>query len=143
PEPRLRTSLVVTIAAFAAGAIFAVFGCFTELVQVWSAPYLVGGDARHVPAGPLLPAFQTYVVVCLVWSAVNLTRLWRSSQPEPLQARWSWLLASATLFVVGGGWIVIGSGVYLLVGLPGQVLLIVGMLILGWNMARYGALLAD
>ena len=36
----------------------------------------------------------------------------------------------------------IGSGVYLLVGLPGQLLLVVGMLILGWNMARYGALLA-
>jgi hypothetical protein len=37
---------------------------------------------------------------------------------------------------------VIGSGFYLLVGLPGHLLLIFGMLILGWNMARYGALLA-
>jgi hypothetical protein len=47
------------------------------------------------------------------------------------------------LFLLGGSWVVVASGVYLLVGLPGQLLLVAGMLILGWNMARYGALLAD
>src|SRR4030088_865552 len=69
--------------------------------------------------------------------------LWASSPPgSPLRARFAWLSATALIFLVGGSWIVIGSGVYVLVGLPGQLLLVVGMLILGWNMARYGALLA-
>jgi hypothetical protein len=82
-------------------------------------------------------------MVCLVWAAANVCVLWRSSpRGSPLSARFAWLSASAAMFLVGGGWIVIGSGFYMLIGLPGHVVLIVGMLILGWNMARYGALLA-
>ena len=50
---------------------------------------------------------------------------------------------SSVLFVLGGGWIVVASGEYFVVGLPGQMLLVAGMLILGWNMARYGALLSS
>src|SRR5207253_7797853 len=84
-----------------------------------------------------------YAVVCLLWAAANLIGLWRSSPAgSPLRARFAWLSATALIFLAGGAWIVIASGVYLLVGLPGQLALVVGMLILGWNMARYGALLA-
>jgi hypothetical protein len=84
-----------------------------------------------------------FVLVCLVWATFNLVLLWRSSPPaSPLRARFAWLSASALIFMVGGSWIVIASGVYLFVGLPGQLLLVAGMGILGWNMARYGALLA-
>jgi hypothetical protein len=144
-----RIHLPVTAAAFAVGAIFGLLGTFTTLLQDWDGafgidlPNTPSIGQRQIPRGPLLPAFQLFAVTCLVWSAANLTALWRSSPPgSPLRARFAWLTATALIFLVGGSWIVIGSGVYLLVGLPGQLLLVVGMLILGWNMARYGALLA-
>jgi hypothetical protein len=143
-----RWLMPIAVVSVPIGAAFGVAGSLTSIVQDWSAPYTVGsGPAAggpHVPAGPLLQSFQWYAMVCLVWAAINLLLLWRASPiGTPLRARFAWLTASAVLFLLGGGWIVIASGVYLLVGLPGQVLLIVGMLILGWNMARYGALLAD
>jgi hypothetical protein len=146
PEPlagRVQRLLVpVAIAAIGIGVVFGLIGTFTTLLQDWNAPLMVDGT-RHNPAGPLLPAFQVFAVVCLIWGAANLVLLWRSSPAgSPLRARFAWLSASAALFLIGGGWIVIVSGVYLVVGLPGQALLIAGMVILGWNMARYGALLA-
>jgi hypothetical protein len=144
-----RIYLPFTLTAFAIGAIFALLGTFTTLVQDWDSAFSTGLPQtstiglRQIPRGPLLPAFQLFAVVCLIWSAINLVVLWRSSPPgSPLRARFAWLSATAFIFLIGGSWIVIGSGVYLLVGLPGQLLLVVGMLILGWNMARYGALLA-
>ncbi len=143
-----RLFLPIAVSAIGLGVVFGVLGTFTNLVQDWNAsltlPVTDGTQGtRHNPAGPLLPAFQAYAVVCLSWAAVNLVLLWRSSPAgSPLRARFAWLSASAVLFLIGGGWIVIASGVYLIVGLPGQALLIAGMVILGWNMARYGALLA-
>jgi hypothetical protein len=156
PEPLAsrirRVFLPVAVAAFFIGAVFGLVGTSTLLVQDWSAPFVIGAAAadadlyqglRHHPRGPLLAPYQVFVLVCLVWSAVNLVLLWRRSPPgAPLRARFAWLSASAVIFVLGGVWIVIGSGGYMLVGLPGQALLITGMVILGWNMARYGALLA-
>ncbi len=128
------------------GIAFGAIGVVANFVQDWTVPYTVGGQVqgvRHVQAGPLLLPFQVFALVCLVWSALNLLAMWLVSPPgSPLRARFAWLTATGVLFLLGGGWIVIGSGVFLLVGLPGQLLLIVGMLILGWNMARYGALLA-
>ena len=143
-----RLFVPVAVAAVGLGVVFGLIGTFTTLVQDWNAAFtvpVVDGThgTRHNPAGPLLPAFQFFAVVCLVWAAVNLVLLWRGSPSgSPLRARFAWLSASAALFLIGGGWIVIGSGVYMVVGLPGQALLIAGMVILGWNMARYGALLA-
>jgi hypothetical protein len=142
-----RAFLPVVVAAFAIATIFGLVGTFTLLVQDWSAPFTVGTSAiegvRHHPAGPLLAPYQVFVLICLIWSAANLIVLWQRSPPgSPLRTRFVWLSASALIFLLGGAWIVIGSGWYMLVGLPGQALLIVGMVILGWNMARYGALLA-
>jgi hypothetical protein len=147
---RMRRLLVpVALAAVVLGAAFGLVGALTSLVQDWHAPYVIdtasesGLGVRHVPSGPLLRAYQVFVLVCLVWALANLVLLWRSSPPgSPLRARFAWLSASAAIFLIGGGWLVIGSGVYALVGLPGHMLLVLGMLILGWNMARYGALLA-
>jgi hypothetical protein len=152
PEPianRVRQYFIpLATGAIGLGALFGLLGVATTLVQDWNAPFGLPSDPglglRHNPRGPLLPAFQVFVLICLVWSAANLVLLWRTSPPgSPLRARFAWLTASAMLFLVGGAWIVIGSGVYLLVGLPGQLVLIAAMVILGWNMARYGALLAD
>lgn len=149
PEPLAgrvqRLFLPVAVVAVGLGVVFGVIGTFTTLVQDWNAPLITDSarGTRHNPAGPWLLAFQVFAVVCLGWAAVNLVVLWRSSPAgSPLRARFAWLSASAVLFLIGGAWIVIGSGVYLIVGLPGQALLIAGMVILGWNMARYGALLA-
>jgi hypothetical protein len=132
------------------GVLFGVLGSGTTLVADWTAAFAVEGAfrvgpaaQRHVPAGPLLPSYQAFALVCLAWASLNMLVLWKSSAPgTPLRARFAWLLGSATSFVVGGAWIVIGSGVYELAGLPGQMLLVVGILVMGWNIGRYGALLA-
>jgi hypothetical protein len=145
-----RVFLPVAVATFALGTVFGLVGTFTLLVQDWSAPFIIGSsDAttyqglRHHPPGPLLGPYQIFVLVCLLWATANLAQLWRRSpRGSPLRARFAWLSASAVIFLFGGAWIVIGSGVFLVAGLPGQALLILGMVILGWNMARYGALLA-
>jgi hypothetical protein len=154
PEPLAsrvqRWFVPLAVAAFALGAIFGLVGTFTSLVQDWNAPFSLdsatpdpGLGLRHHPRGPLLLAYWVFVLICLVWAAGNLGVLWRASPPgSPLRARFAWLSASAAIFLLGGAWIVIDSGVYLAAGLPGQALLIAGMVILGWNMARYGALLA-
>ena len=132
----------VAIALIGLGGLFGIVGVFTSEVQDWANPFTdpVSG-ARHSPAATLLPAFQVFALVCLVWSSLNLLRLWRASPPgSPLRARFAWLSGSAVLFLLGGGWVVLASGIFRLLGLPGQLLLVIGMLILGWNMARYGAL---
>jgi N-terminal 7TM region of histidine kinase len=145
--PLRRWFLPVTAVGLTIGAAFGSIGGLTTLVQDWDAPFTVGPDptlgTRHHPRGPLLALFQAFAIVCLVWALGNLVILWRASPPgSPLRARFAWLCASALAFLAGGAWIVIGSGVFLLVGLPGQLLLVAGMSIMGWNMARYGALLA-
>jgi hypothetical protein len=137
----------VAVASIGIGAIFAVLGLLTSQVQDWAAPFTLGEDpavgVRHIPAGELLPLFQVFALICLVWPAINLGMLWFASpRGSPLRSRFAWLTASAWMFLLGGAWVVIASGIFRLVGLPGQLLLVVGMLILGWNMARYGALVA-
>jgi hypothetical protein len=151
PEPwssRVRrVFLPVTVVAFAIGTLFGVVGSLTTLVQDWTAPFLVGPEptlgVRHVTRADWFEPFQFFAVVCLVWAAGNVAILWRASPVgTPLRAQFAWLTASAVMFLLGGMWVIVASGVYYVVGLPGQLLLIAGMLILGWNMARYGALLS-
>ncbi|MGI9149121.1 MAG: histidine kinase N-terminal 7TM domain-containing protein, partial [Chloroflexota bacterium] len=145
-----RLFVPAAVLAFSIGVAFGLLGTTTLLVQDWNAPFVVRSPAgvgglglRHHPPGPLLALYQLFVLVCLLWSTANLALLWRRSPPgTPLRARFGWLSASAVIFLLGGAWIVIGSGGYMLAGWPGQALLVLGMVILGWNMARYGALLA-
>ena len=134
-----------------AALVFAVTGTATTLLQDWDRAYEVEqtvlrlgpGTTRHAPAGPLFVPFQVYVLVCLLASFGIIARLWHTSPPgTPLRARFGWLLVSAALFMAGAGWIVIVSGVFAVTGLPEHVLVITGVLILGYNLARYGALLA-
>jgi len=131
----------VSVAMLVLGALFGVLGSSTDLLVDWSTPFNTE-NARHVPAGPLLPAYQVFVVVTLVWALANVARAAKTS-PRPVRARFSWLTASAALFLLGGAWLAIASGVYLRPGWPGQLLLIAAMIIMGWNLARYGALLAS
>jgi hypothetical protein len=140
---RVRSAYTtIAAAAISLGAVFAILGVATTLVQDWTAPLSVDG-VRHTSPAALLPAFQVFALICLVWPTLNLVLLWRASPSgSPLKARFGWLTASAAIFLVGGAWLVVGSGVFQVVGLPGQMLLVVGMLMVGWNMARYGALIA-
>jgi hypothetical protein len=151
PEPwatRVRRWLLpISVAALVVGVLFAVSGVLTNAVEDWTNVFAVVDDqlkgVQHVRQGPWFGPFQVFALVCLVWSTINLAILWRSSPAgSPLRARFAWLTASAILFLAGGGWLVVASGVYMVVGLPGQLLVVIGMVILGWNMARYGALLA-
>src|SRR5438552_1181224 len=88
PEPLAsrvqRLFVPVAVLAVGIGVAFGLVGTFTTLVQDWNAsvtlPVSDGMQGtRHNPAGPLLPAFQVFAVVCLGWAAVNLVLLWRSS----------------------------------------------------------------
>jgi N-terminal 7TM region of histidine kinase len=137
--------LSICCVALVVGAVYAMLGMLTLSVQGWSTPFVSPDDpsTRHAPPGPLLRSFQVFVMVCLVWSLANLVALWRSSpRGTPLRRRFGFLSASGVIFALGGLWIVVASGVYQQPGLPGQVLLIGGMAMMGWNLARYGALLA-
>ena len=135
--------VAIAVIAIGIGVIFAALGMLTPSVQDWNTPLGDTPTSRHVPPGPLLQGFQTFVVICLLWSLANLLALWRASPPgSPLRARLAFLCASAVIFLLGGLWIVVASGVYQQPGVLGQVLLIVGMAMMGWNLARYGALLA-
>jgi hypothetical protein len=137
-DPARRLLVPVSIVLLLLGLGFSIVGTTTLLIQDWSAP-----EFHHHPAGPAFPLYQAFLVICLLSAALNLALLWRRSPPgSPLRARFAWLCASALLFLIGGGWVVIGSGIYGQSGLPGQTLVIAGMVIMGWNLARYGALLA-
>ncbi len=146
PGTRPRPLLIgVSSVALALGAGFGLLGMLTNLVVDWSLPADSASDMLNgqVRPGSLLRPLQVFVMVCLVWSLGNLILLWRASTPAtPLRARFGFLVASATLFLFGGGWLVIASGLYGMAGVPGQILLIVGMAMMGWNLARYGALVA-
>src|SRR4051812_22301957 len=139
PRWLLRT---IGATALVIGAAFALLGMFTPLVVDWT-PAIETANPTEMPPGSLLRPLQLFVVICLAWSLATLLVLWRGSPPAtPLRARFGYLVGSAALFLLGGGWLVLASGVYGQAGLPGQVLLIVGMVMMGWNLARYGALLA-
>lgn len=137
-----RAFAPVAILGLGAGAASSLLGIFSSLIQDWSAPYTSFG-LRHAPHGVLFVPFQLYVLVCLVGAAALLVGLWVKSPPgSPLRARFGWLVASAIFFLVAGGWVVVASGTFAATALPGQVVVIAGVLIMGYNLARYGALLA-
>jgi hypothetical protein len=121
-----------------------------ETLLRWSAAVTLaelaaGPDGRafwHVPRGPLYPAYQAYLLLCAGGAALILAYLRRLCAPgTPLHARFTWLLVSAILFVLASTYLTI-AGTYAYAVFPGEVLLIAGILIMAWNIARYGALLA-
>jgi hypothetical protein len=143
-QPFFRRLLWVwAVAAPAAGVFFAA-GSLTTLVRNWDGTLASNGQTfRANTPGPLYSAFVAYVLCCALVATANLVVLWRSSAPgTSLHARFRWLLVTAGLFVAGGGYLSYASGNVVATGLPGHVLLIAGMVIMGWSIARYGALLA-
>jgi hypothetical protein len=128
--------------AILAGVAFAVIGASTDIVQDWASPSAPRGPL-HVPPGPAFGVYQAYVVVCLAGAAIIVGFLWWTSEPGgPLRARFGWLLVSAAAFLLSGLYVTTFSGLFGFSVLPAQVLLSAGLVILGWNLARYGALLA-
>jgi hypothetical protein len=112
-------------------------------VSIGSALLLGLLGVLEAPDGLLLQLTQVFALVCVLGAGAVVTPLWlRSPAGSPLKARFAGLCASAICFIAGGAWIVFASGVYGLPAVPGQVLLVAAMVALGWNMARYGALLA-
>jgi hypothetical protein len=146
PDDRRQT--VVRLAwlglpiASLAGVLFAVLGEGTTQVVDWATPNSPQGPP-HVPPGPLFGVYQLYVIACLTTAAAVLALLWRASTPgTPLRARFRWLLISAVVFLACGAYITTASGLFGFSAVPGQVLLSAGLVIMAWNLARYGALLA-
>src|SRR5215207_1450237 len=155
PEPVRNTfrRLVLpgSVVSLGLGVIFAALGIGTDLLLRWDdafplAPLITFGSdpiAWHVPPGPLFRIYQLYLIACLAGAAAGLGWLYASSpNGAPMRARFGGLLASAVLFLLGGAYMGVAAGEFGFSGLPGEMMLIVGMVSLGWNVARYGALLA-
>lgn len=146
-----RLFVPVTAVALIVAALLGVLSVTGETLLRWSSGGALPGAAAgatgraswHVPRGALYPAYQVYVLVCAGAAALILTRLRRLCAPgTPLHARFTWLLASAILFVLASLYLTIASSTYAYPSFPGELLLIAGILIMAWNIARYGALLA-
>jgi hypothetical protein len=91
-----------------------------------------------------LQAYQVFALACVLGAAIGFIGLTaHSTRGTPVRTRFVGLSLSAAAFVLGAGWLAVASGVFGLNGLPGQILLIAGMVNVGWNVARYGALLAS
>jgi hypothetical protein len=153
-QPRLRGLFRVALCtALPLGLLFAAGSAF-DFVRRWETEggavvppvgYLGGAyPGRRSYPGPLYPLYAAYVLACAVWAAANLIGLWRASVPgTPLRVRFRWLLVAALLFGLGGSYLSWAAGQEEnLSGLAGHLLLLAGMLIVGWTVARYGALLA-
>ena len=133
----------------ATGAIFAILGTFTDLVNVWSlsaeVPNAVpGGPAlrRTTPQGTLFTAYEAYLLLCSGGALAVFLRLWRlSASGTSLRARFGWLSAAAVLFLAAGGALTVWGELFAFAGLPGHLMVVAGIAIMGWNVARYGALL--
>src|SRR5439155_10359430 len=83
-----------------------------------------------------------YLLISLSAAAGAIVWLHQTSAPNtPLRPRFGGLLASAALFLVGGAYMGVASATFGLSALPGEMLLIAGFVVMGWNIARYGALL--
>jgi hypothetical protein len=123
----------------------------TELIVRWSEAYaatpewVIGEDPVywHIPAGPLYLPYEVYLVACLFGCGALAGWLFVGSPPRtPLRARLAGLLVSALLFFVGGAYMAIAGGNFGFPSLPGEALLTAGMFVMGWTIARYGALLS-
>jgi hypothetical protein len=146
-----RRFVPVTVIALAVAVLLGALSVSGEALLRWSsggpqagaAGASAGRESWHVPRGWLYPAYQAYILSCAGAAALILTRLRRLCAPgTPLHARFTWLLASAVLFVLASLYLTIASSTYAYPSLPGELLLIAGILIMAWNIARYGALLA-
>ncbi len=122
--------------------LFAGLGAATDLVVRWDLAS-INLHPPFLPPGPLFVVYQAYVLGCLTLAALLLLFLWRASPGgSPLRTRFGWLLDSALLFLLAGVYVTAASSYFDFSGLPGQMLLSAGLVIMAWNVARYGALLA-
>jgi hypothetical protein len=100
------------------------------------------GGLPHVPDGALFPIYRVYGSVCVLLALVSFWIARRASEPgTPLRSRFNGLLGTALLFWLGVFDLIWVSTTLGTTGLPGHLLVILGMLLFGWNIARYGALL--
>jgi hypothetical protein len=119
--------------ALALGAVAALLGSATDLVVVWSA---------RAP-GPLYPVFLVYLGGCLLAGLAVAVALWRRGSPgTPLRSQFGWLAWAGVLFLLAGGYGSIANRLLGQPALPGELLLLAGAGLMGWSVARYGALLA-
>ncbi|HEY3078871.1 MAG TPA: hypothetical protein VGM69_03095 [Chloroflexota bacterium] len=122
-----------SVAALALGGAAAALGIATDLVVAWSTP----------APGRLYPVFLLYVWVCLLAALGVVVTLWRRSAPgTPLRSQFGWLAWAGVLFLLAGGYGVTANRLLGLPALPGELLLLAGAGLMGWSVARYGALLA-
>jgi hypothetical protein len=137
-----RTFAATAGGAAAAAAILAVVGTASDAFFLWGGQVATEGGWR-APAGSLYPLYGGTVLVGVVGAAVLARGAWLASPPATsVRARLGWLHAAGLLFTVGA----LALVAYRLVGPPadavGLALLLIGTAVMGWNVARYGALVA-
>lgn len=135
-----RAVMAGTVAAVIGGGILAVAGTTTDLLYVWPATALP--DVGAGGPGPYYAVFLGYTVVCVASAVASLGTLWYRSPPgTPLRARFGTLLLAALGMLGGAAWITLAvvNGTW---AFPGQAVLLISLLDIGWSVARYGALLA-
>jgi hypothetical protein len=137
-------SALAAVAAFAAlaAALLAAVGSATDAFFVWNGAVLTASGWR-APAGALYPVYGAAVGVGVVAAALLARGAWLASRPNtPVRARLGWLHVAGLLFTAGAAALV----AYRVLGAPvdtlGFGLLLVGTGVMGWNVARYGALVA-
>lgn len=120
-------------AALLLGGAAGLLGSATDLVLEWSAP----------APGRFYPLFLLYVWGCLLGALGLVVALWRrAGAGTPLRSQFGWLAWAGVLFLLAGGYGATANRLLGLSALPGELLLLAGAGLMGWSVARYGALLA-
>ncbi|MCA1647690.1 MAG: hypothetical protein LC797_20245 [Chloroflexi bacterium] len=143
--------LPATALPIAVGIVFSLLGVGSEAILRWSeafpapAPITFGANpvTWHLPPGPLYGIYEVYLLLTLGLPVAVLALLMRTTPAGgPLRARFRGLLACAVIFLLGGAYIGVATAVFHASAVPGEMLLVGGMVLMGWNIARYGALLS-
>ncbi len=136
--PRALAGVAVTYVV--ALVLFAVGAASTGFVSNPSGRPAIYTSARS--AGPFFFVFLVLLVVVYGASILNLRCVQRCVRDAPLRQQFRWLVVATVLSGLGG--LYLGTGIQLnadWLTLPGDAALAAGVLLLGYAVARYSALL--
>jgi hypothetical protein len=86
--------------------------------------------------------YELFLLLMLFGAVATFVWLWRRQPPgTPLYGRFGGLLVASAMFLAGGGYLAVASGNLNASALPGETILVGGMLVMGLNVGHYGALL--
>ncbi len=129
-------SCALTIAIYADDALFR----WNEARPL--PPGQVTYSQMDLPQGPLYPGLVAFLAATTLGGAVNAVLAWRSESNPGRRRRFTWLIGSAVLFVVGANslgvvnWLTHGA----IPSWAGHLALAAAMVVMAWNVAAYSLL---